>query len=270
MTHTPHVFDEALELAGTDSPHRLTGSTHPGWANMVGPFGGITAATFIRAIQMHPDCLGDPLALTVNYLAPIAEGPYELVCNPVRTNRTNQHWIVEMRQDGAAVTTATAVFGIHRDTWGDTEAAMPQVPAPEGIEHRSAEFPIWLCRYDMRMVAGMPPQTEAEQSPSSTTTLWVRDADGRSLDYPGLTAVSDIFFPRIYLRTGRLLPAGTITLTTYFHASRDELDVVGADFVLATASANRFSRGFFDQSATLWSRDGVLLATSNQLVYFKG
>ncbi|BBZ67132.1 acyl-CoA thioesterase [Mycolicibacterium insubricum] len=265
-----HPFDEALELAGTDSPNRLTGATHPAWANMVGPFGGMTAATLVGAIASHPEALGDPLALTVNYLAPIADGPFELLLNPVRTNRTNQHWIVELCQDGEPKTTATAVFGVHRDTWTDVEAVMPVVPAPEDVERRGQDFPIWLSRFDLRMVEGAPPLTEGEESPSSTTTLWVRDAAGRPLDYPGLAACSDIFFPRIYLRTGRLIPAGTISLTTYFHASRDELAALGDDFLLCTARALRFSRGFFDQSATLWGRDGVLLASSHQLVYFKG
>lgn len=265
-----HVFDEALLLEPTSTPGLLTGATHPAWANMVGPFGGITAAVLTRAIETHPEVLGDPLALTVNYAAPIVDGPFELALNPVRTNRTNQHWIVELRQDGETKTTATAVFGVHRDTWADTEAVMPEVAGPEELERGGPEFPIWLTRFDLRFAAGPFPQTVGIEAPSSTTMLWVRDAEGRALDFAGLSAAADMFFPRIYLRTGQLIPAGTISLTTYFHASRAELDAVGSDFVLGAASANRFSRGFFDQSATLWSRDGSLLASTHQLVYFKG
>ena len=41
-------------------------------------------------------------------------------------------------------------------------------------------------------------------------------------------------------------------------------------YVLGTAHANRFSRGYFDQTAEVWGRDGVLLATTQQIVYFKG
>jgi acyl-CoA thioesterase len=64
-------------------------------------------------------------------------------------------------------------------------------------------------------------------------------------------------------------PAGTISLTTYFHADGSELADVAGDYVLGSATANRFSQGYFDQSAQLWSRHGRLLATSHQLVYFK-
>ncbi|MCV7194591.1 acyl-CoA thioesterase [Mycolicibacterium brumae] len=265
-----HVFDEALSLESAGSPGLVTGATHPAWANMVGPFGGVTAAVLTRAIETHPDVLGDPLALTVNYAAPIVDGPFELALNPVRTNRTNQHWIVELRQDGETKTTATAVFGVHRDSWADTEAVMPSVPAPEQLPRGAQEFPIWLSRFDLRFAAGPFPQTVGQASPSSQSLLWVRDAEGRALDYAALSAAADMFFPRIYLRTGQLIPAGTISLTTYFHASRAELEEVGADFVLGAASANRFSRGFFDQSATVWSRGGTLLASTHQLVYFKG
>ena len=66
-----------------------------------------------------------------------------------------------------------------------------------------------------------------------------------------------------------MLPAGTISLTTYFHADQQQLDALGGDYVLASAHANRFSRGHFDQSAEVWSRDGALLATTHQIVYFK-
>ena len=66
------------------------------------------------------------------------------------------------------------------------------------------------------------------------------------------------------------MQSGTISLTSYFHADQPELNALGGDFVLGTARADRFSDGFFDQSAQLWTRDGVLLATTYQIVYFKG
>lgn len=107
---------------------------------MVGPFGGITAATLVRAIELHPQRHGQPIALTVNYLAPIADGEFEIVTRAVKTNRSNQHWIVELSQDGDTKTTATAIFGLRRDTWADTEVAPPSTPAPEGIAPSAPPF----------------------------------------------------------------------------------------------------------------------------------
>jgi acyl-CoA thioesterase len=98
----------------------------------------------------------------------------------------------------------------------------------------------------------------------------VRDRAQRRVDYPALAALCDVFYPRVFQRLGGVVPAGTISLTTYFHADQQQLHALGGDYVLASADANRFSRGHFDQSAQVWTRDGALLATTHQIVYFKG
>lgn len=265
---TPHPFDRATQLEPVDTG-LVRGATEPAWANMVGPFGGITAAVLLRAVESHPDRIGDPLALTVNFAAPIADGGFDIGLRAARTNRSNQHWILELRQGGEVKTTGTAVFGLHRDTWADTEMLSPQPAAPEGIPRGAfIDSIVWAERYDMRFTEGPIPD-EGVLSESSTTSLWVRDVEDRPLDFAALAAVSDIFYPRVFLRRGGFVPAGTISLTTYFHADKAQIDAVGSDFVLGNARANSFSRGYFDQSAHLWSRDGVLLTSSHQLVYFK-
>jgi acyl-CoA thioesterase len=113
------------------------------------------------------------------------------------------------------------------------------------------------------------PKEDAQSNPSATTTMWMRDSAQRRVDYPALAALCDIFCPRVFWRRGGFIPAGTISVTSFFHADQQQLDALGGDYVLGTAHANRFSRGYFDQSAQLWTRDGVLLATSHQIVYFK-
>ena len=128
----PHPFDNAIHLDAIDGNVRR-GRTHPEWANMVGPFGGITAAVMLRAIETQPDRIGQPLALTVNFTAPIADGNFDISLRAAHTNRTNQHWIAELSQDGAVTTTATAVFGVRRDTWASTEAHPPTAPPPEQL-----------------------------------------------------------------------------------------------------------------------------------------
>lgn len=269
MTDSAHPFDRAMQLETVDAG-TVRGTTRPDWANMVGPFGGITAAVLLRAVENHPDRIGDPLALTVNFAAPIADGDFDIALRAARTNRSNQHWMLELRQGDEVKTTATALFGVHRDTWADDESHPPSVPAPEDVAPGSfVDAIVWPKRYDMRFAEGPVPLRAVEPSASSTTTLWVRDAEDRPLDFAGLACLSDVFFPRAFLRRGKFLPAGTISLTTYFHADRTEIDAVGADYLLASAHANRFSRGYFDQSAHLWSRDGRLLASTHQLVYFK-
>jgi hypothetical protein len=89
------------------------------------------------------------------------------------------------------------------------------------------------------------------------------------LDFAALAATSDISFPRIWARRAKWTPAGTVSMTVYFHADAAQLSEVGAGFVLAQARGQVFRNGFFDQSACLWSESGMALATTHQLVYFK-
>lgn len=264
----PHPFDTALALDSGAGSAR--GRTSADYANMVGPFGGLTAAAIVAAISAHPDRLGDPVSLTVNYAAPIADGEFDIALRAVRTNRTNQHWIAELTQGGEIKTTATAVFGIRRSTWSDTEPAPPAAPAPEeAIRQDISSFVTWTRNYEMRFVEGALPGDGAGESPESTSTLWVRDHPARPLDFPALTALCDVFYPRVFLRRGQFIPAGTISFTVYFHAQSDDLARQADNFLLATARAQRFSGGYFDQNAQLWGRDGTLLATTHQIVYFK-
>jgi acyl-CoA thioesterase len=265
-----HPFDAAIQLDTVDANTRR-GRTHPAWDSMVGPFGGITVAAVLRAIETHPDRIGEPLALTVNFTAPITYGDFDISLRATRTNRTNQHWILELGQDGAVKTTATALFGTRRDTWGDIEAQRPSVPPPEQITANSdqGDFVGWGRLYDLRFAEGPFPGRDAQPSPSATTKVWMRDYALRGVDFAALAALCDVFCPRIFLRQGKPVASGTISVTTYFHADQQQLDAVGADYVLGTAHANRFSGGYFDQSAQVWTRDGVLLASSHQIVYFK-
>ena len=137
------ALDNGIALE-TNGDGLLRGRTVPEWANMVGPFGGITAASMLRAIELQPDVHDQPVALTVNYLAPIVDGAFDIAARAVRTNRSNQHWIVELSQDGEVKTTATAIFGVRRETWSDTELARPAAPAPADVPDAADNGPTWM------------------------------------------------------------------------------------------------------------------------------
>lgn len=263
-----HVFDEATALESLDGGFRA--HTHPAYNNMVGPFGGITAATVVAALQAHPEAQGHPLSVTINYAAPIANGSWDIAITVLRTNRTNQHFTFLIDQGDGPVASGTAVFGTRRETWSDTELEPPVAGAPEDYDDLPfPDFIEWAKNYETRFVAGELEVENPRPHDSSVTTLWLRDKPTRPLDYPALTSLSDAFFPRVFLRRGTYLPAGTISLTTYFHASPDELERQGEDYLLGTASAARFGHGHFDQYAQLWGRDSTLLATTHQIVYYK-
>ncbi len=281
---SPHPFDEAIALVSrapsvdapsADAPVQFEGRTHPDYANMVGPFGGITAAQALQAVLQHPQRLGDPVSFTVNFAAGLTDGPFRVEARPVRTNRSTQHWMLTLWQtdsDGidAVMLTATAVTAVRRATWNAVDAPMPAVSSPTEVMSAPVIDRVrWVGRYDMRLVAGALPLHWDGAEADSLTQLWLRDNPPRPLDYASLTALADAFFPRIWRRRARMTPIGTVSMTVYYHAGPEELAAVGESHVFGQARSQSFFNGFFDQSAQLWSEAGHLLATTHQIVYYK-
>ncbi len=265
-----HPFDEAIALQ-PDAEGVFLGHTSEPYANFVGPFGGISAAQMLNAVLLHPQRLGDPISLTVNFCAAVANGPFTITARAARTNRSTQHWMLEMTQDDQTVLTATAVTAVRRSTFGMTEATMPQVPPADQVPIKTRFAPMqWLKRYETRFVEGsFPEPLDDSDAGHSLTQVWLRDAMRRPLDFASLAAVSDAFYPRLFLRRARFVPVGTVSMTIYFHAQVEQIAQTGGEFVLGQARGQHFQNGFFDQTAQLWNSAGDMLATTHQTVYFK-
>jgi len=275
-----HPFDEAVALAPRPDGG-FAGRPHPAYANMVGPFGGVTAAQMLQAVLLHPALLGEPVALTVNFAAGLLDAPFVIQARPARTNRSTQHWVMELTQADASggqstMITATAVTAARRATWSASDAPMPaNVPRPQDIARHDMSrsgSPLavrFVERYDIRPVTGpMPMQWDGAEA-DSLSQLWLRDEPPRPLDFASLTALADAFFPRVWRRRAVRTLIGTVSITVYFHASAAELAATGSGYLLGQARSQSFFNGFFDQSAELWNEAGHLLATTHQIVYFK-
>ena len=248
----------------------FVGHTSPAYGNMVGPFGGISAAQMMNAVLLHPQRLGEPVSLTINFAAALSHGSFVIEARAARTNRSTQHWIIEARQNGETVLTGTAFTALRRDTWGVDEDPMPICPPPEQVPGGEGPIPMeWIKRYEMRPVAGAMPKVWDGSGDSSLTQLWVRDNPPRPLDFASLTALCDVFFPRVFVRRATLVPIGTVTMTIYFHADLLQLQASGSEYLMGQARAQAFRNGYFDHTAQLWNEAGALLATTQQLVYYK-
>ena len=270
LTRTNHLFDEATRVVAGDS--RWQGRTSPDYYAFVGPFGGFTAATILRALIGHPQRAGDPPALTVNYCAPIAEGEFDLDVRLVKANRSSQHWCVELSQGGGEVAAlATAVFAERRPSWSHQAASMPVArPFAEIPPYTKVAAP-WIKQYDFRFIDGDPNFYAAgkEAPHSASSKLWIGDRVPRTIDMLSLVSMSDAFFARVFHARRELVPFGTVTLTTYFHVSSEDIAAEDITHVLACADAKIFNRSYHDQSGELWSPSGKLIATTTQMGYFK-
>jgi acyl-CoA thioesterase len=270
LTKAPHLFDDATRVSAGDS--RWQGRTSDDYWAFVGPFGGVTAATILRALMEHPQATGDPLALTVNYCAPIAQGAFDLDVRLVKANRSTQHWCVELTQGGGDVATlATAVFAERRPSWSHQQAPVPESKPFEQTLPYAKVAASWVKQYDFRFVEGEPSVSgDPNTAPAGAySKLWIGDRVPRKIDALSLTAMSDAFFARIFHAKRELVPFGTVSLTTYFHADADDLAKEDITRVLGIADARIFHKSFHDQSGELWSPSGRLLATTTQIGYFK-
>jgi acyl-CoA thioesterase len=261
-----HLFDEAVRLEALGEGE-YRGHTSEKYWNFVGPFGGITAATALNALLQRPERQGDPLSLTVNFMAPIKAGAFTIATKLMRSNRSTQHWSVQLAQgDDDPALSAIAVFAARRETWGLREAVPPQAPPPEDCKPFKARMEIvWPAMYEMRYARGR----FGVENPDSITHCWLSDVPPRPLDHPSLTAICDAFFPRIFLRRPQMAPIATVSLNIYFHVDSAALAKEGGGPVLCVAKAQVFNKGYYDQEGQVWGRDGVLLATTQQIAWYK-
>lgn len=135
-----HPLDQAIRLERDGK--LLRGATSPAYANMAGPFGGVTAAALLNAVMIDERRLADPIALTVNFCGAIADGAFEIEARLIRGGKNTQHWSVELSQNGAIAATASVVCGVRRPTWTHLPTAAPRTPAFKDVAPPDIPRPI--------------------------------------------------------------------------------------------------------------------------------
>lgn len=234
---------------------------------MVGPYGGITAAILLNAVLRDERRNGEPLVLTVNYCAPVRDAPFEIVLTLARTNRTTQHWSLEMRQTDEALTVAQAqvIMGVRRELWSQPAPNPPALPPQDTLRRRAPREGIrWFDHYDIRL-AKNPMKND---DPTEPILSWLRDDPPRALDYPALAGLADTFFPGIFAHRKAIMPIATVSMNVYFHTTSDEMMTIGGDWLTGRTGGNIYRNGFFDCESQIWHRDS-LIATTQQIVWYR-
>lgn len=256
------VLGESLALTA-DGDNGWTGRADSRYEAIVGTFGGWTAALLLNAVVGESRLTGQVVALTVNFIsAVVPDSELNIRTELLGGGSSVQHWNVEMRSDTdtvnavARVTTAT-----RRETDGFVALEMPDVAPPEQAGEPSQPPGPFGERMDNRPLYGYPPFGWGRPDSRS----WVRENSGRSIDVVQLALLSDAYPPRIFNFSDEPRPFATLTLSVYFHADEDQLAVLGDDYVLNNATGTQGVSGIVGQQAQLWSRDGLLLATTEQL-----
>ena len=96
-----------------------------------------------------------------DFASGLAEGPFTISARAARTNRSTQHWMVELQQTGAqggapeTVLTATVLTAMRRSTWSGSDVPMPEVPGPATLPPGERMIPLeWLRHYEVLPVVG--------------------------------------------------------------------------------------------------------------------
>jgi len=227
-------FDESIELAPAGL-HEWTSRADPRRESTTGMFGGWSAALLLKAVRSDAVDAGSPVSLSVHFLNAVIPG--------------------------SALTVRTRPLG---ESFGFTDAVMPEAPPPDALPtfHPPGTFG---QRSLARPVHGFPIFDRTD----SRAVLWVRETSGRAIDAIQLAYLADNYPPRSWSRRTEPGPYSTITLSAYFHATDAELAALGDDDVLLDVSSSRAESSTVAAHARIWSRGGVLLATTEQLGWFR-
>jgi acyl-CoA thioesterase len=260
------VFDESLALTAA-GPGRWAGIASPRYEAVIGVFGGWTVALLLKAVLAEPEASGSPVSITVNFIAALPPGA-EIIIDVTRLGATRSlaHWRCDLRLAGQDAMSATAIviMANRRASDSRTEPKMPEVPPPEALQ---GYFPPFAKNPPMESRSPMPPPPF--NKPDSRTLSWERDASGRAIDVLTLALLSDLGAPRVYLVSPGPRPSATLTLSVTFLAGPEELAACGDDFILADMIATRIEQSTVGSRKDMWSRAGTLLATSEQLCWFR-
>lgn len=260
------ILDESLSLE-TIGTEEFRGTADPRYEANSGMFGGWTAALLMKAVLENPESQGLPSAITINFLRRTPPGStLNIRTQLIGSSRSLAHWRSDLRVDGSDDLAATATIVLTNRSESDrlTQAVMPEAATPEAFPRTHLDLKFGE-RTDFRYAQGLP----FFDQPTTRSLIWERELSGRPLDAVQLAYLCDIGAPRIfYISEGPRLSA-TITLSLYIHATAQELAACGDDFILSDMIATRIENSTVGSRSDLWSRDGKLLATTEQLCWFK-
>ncbi|MDB4558692.1 thioesterase family protein [Amylibacter sp.] len=266
-----HVFDTAIQLSN-ESESIWSGQSSLAYANMVGAFGGIVAATLLNSVMLDTRRTGTPVSQTVNFCTGLGAGPFRIETKLQRGGKYTQHWNTELSQGDTVIATSSIVMGRRGETFSHQPTPFPDVPPATDIDPMAGKLPLeWIKRYDYRFVNGGIENIGTAKTTlgNSQTRVWLADNPPRPLDYLSLAARADCFFLRLLQIRGKMEPMGTVTLTTHFLATEEELTAQGSAHMLGVVDSNRIHNQFHDQTMHMFGADGKIFATGTQLVWYR-
>ena len=262
------AFDMSLRALG---PGRWTTHAAADWSNPGGGlWGGYAIGLCVRVLEAEPEAVGEVLSLTLTYAAALPAGDLDVRTRRLRQGGSIGVWEVELRPAGSEQVGVHGMVTMARRpaTPPFAFAVMPDAPAPETLP--SPDVPGANARhygasaFERRTLDGFPPVAGGD----SRSLAWVRPRHG-PLDKALLGMITDNSAPRAMYALGPRVMTTTLSLTAYLHATVQDLAEVGDDYVLVECEGRVGGGGASDERSSYWRRDGKLLATSEQLAWYR-
>lgn len=242
----------------------------PEWRNPGGGlWGGYPIGLCAEVLAAEPEAVGEPLSMTLTYVAALPPGELDVRTRRLRQGGSIGVWEVDVRPAGAAETGVHAIVSLARrpETPPFAFAQMPAAPDPESLPappmpgggaHFGAQA------FERRTSETFPVQPQA----TSRSLAWVRPRRG-AWDKALLGMVTDNSAPRAFYAFGHTVMTTTLSLTVYLHGSAAEIAEMGGDWLLVECEGRVGGGGASDERSSYWRRDGKLMATSEQLVWYR-
>lgn len=257
----------SLDAAGD---RQWRGRADPAYEANNGMYGGMTAALLLKAVVSEPSCQGSPSAIGVNFVRALAPGSEVAIhTQPLGGSRSIQNWTAQLSPAGSSDVCATAsvVTTMRRESDAVVQPAMPDVPPPDDLDVFYPPGPFGQ-QSPVRVALGASFDTGSELG-QTHSAAWIREVSGRALDAVQIAYLCDNYAPRAFYLGKGPRPSATIAYSVYFVATSDEMAAVGDDYTLIEAIGTRAAHSIVGSRVNLWTRSGVLLATSEQLCWFR-
>jgi acyl-coenzyme A thioesterase PaaI-like protein len=264
------ILDERLFPLTAHGEGVWTTQAGPEWRNPNGPlWGGYSIGLCLAVAAAEPEARGEPLSITLTYVAGLSAGVVEARTRRLRQGGSIGVWEVELRPAGAAEVSVHAIVTMARRpaTPAFAFAEMPEAPEPDSLptQSRPGDAQHFGSRAFERRTTENFPITPAA---GSRSLAWVRPKLGpwsKTL----LGMLTDSSPPRAFYALGHTVMTTTVTLTIYLHASAEEVAAAGEDYLLVDYEGRVGGGGASDERSSYWRRDGKLLATSEQLLWYR-
>lgn len=267
-TDTSDTLDMPLTAIAPGHWRTLAG---PEWRNPGGGlWGGYAIGLAVKVVAAEPEAVGEALSLTLTYATALPAGELDVRTRRLRQGGSIGVWEVELYPAGTDQVGVHAIVTMARrpPTPAFSFATMPDAPDPDSLpspvmtgmtQHFGASA------LERRMLdGGFPPKATGD----SRTLAWVRSRRG-PMDKALLGMITDNSAPRAMYALGPNVSTTTLSLTVYLHGTAEEIAAVGHDFILVECEGRVGAGGASDERSSYWRRDGKLLATSEQLCWYR-